>query len=125
MVVGTPAYMSPEQAAGESNLDGRSDEYGLAVMLFEMIAGEQPFKGPTAQAIISKRFFEDAPLLDTIRVDTPPHIVAAVAKGLARDPGDRFASVGDFGRALTANATASTPVAPRAEIGRASCRERV
>lgn len=113
MVVGTPAYMSPEQAAGEANLDGRSDEYGLAAMLFEMITGEQPFKGPTAQAVISKRFFEDAPSLAVLRADSPPHVAAAVAKGLARDPNDRYPTVGDFGRALAANATATTPVAPR------------
>ncbi len=110
--VGTRAYMSPEQAAGETTLDGRSDEYALAVMLYEMLTGEQPFRGPNAQAVIAKRFFESAPALDQKCPAAPPHIVHAVARALAREADDRFATVGEFGRALVSGST-SAAAAPR------------
>src|SRR6476619_402553 len=67
MMVGTPAYVSPEQAAGEINLDGSSDQYSLACMLYEMIAGERPFSGENASAVMAKRFTESAPALRTVR----------------------------------------------------------
>jgi eukaryotic-like serine/threonine-protein kinase len=105
MVVGTPAYMSPGQAAGEVDLDGRSDQYSLATVLYELLAGEVPFAGPTMQATIARRFFEHAPPLDTRRADTPSHVVEAVARALARDPGDRFPTAGEFGRAITTELT--------------------
>jgi serine/threonine-protein kinase len=100
IVVGTPAYLSPEQAAGETTLDGRSDQYALATMLYEMIAGETPFRGATPQATIAKRFMEAAPPLDAARPDAPPHVVTTVARALARDQADRFETVGSFGAAL-------------------------
>ncbi len=111
--VGTPAYMSPEQAAGEPTLDGRSDEYALAVVLYEMLTGEQPFKGPTAQAVIAKRFMGAAPALDLKRPELPVNIVQAVAKALAQSADDRFATVGEFGRALASGSTIEASVAPR------------
>ncbi len=67
MMVGTPAYVSPEQAAGELNLDGRSDQYSLACMLYEMLSGERPFTATTAQALMAKRFTETARPLRTVR----------------------------------------------------------
>src|SRR6476660_4763506 len=74
MMVGTPAYVSPEQAAGETNLDGRSDQYSLAVMVYEMITGERPFSGATPQAIMAKRFTETPKSLTALRPSVPGHV---------------------------------------------------
>jgi len=113
MAVGTPAYMSPEQAAGEAGIDGRSDQYGLGLMLWEMLAGEQPFTGPTAQAVIAKRFFEVPAPIDTKRPEVPPHVVEALTKSLASDPAARFSTAGAFAKELArATATAPAPAAP-------------
>jgi serine/threonine protein kinase len=87
--VGTPAYMSPEQAAGES-VDGRSDIYSLGCMLYEMLTGEQPFTGPTVQAVIAKRFVQDPADITALRTSVPRPIARAVQKALARTPIDRF-----------------------------------
>src|SRR5829696_6339009 len=67
MMVGTPAYVSPEQAAGEANLDGKSDQYSLGCVLFEMLTGERPFTGPTAQAVLAKRFTETVAPVRSLR----------------------------------------------------------
>ena len=97
--LGTPAYMSPEQAGASPRLDGRSDQYSLACVLFEMLAGEPPYTGPTAQAIIAKRFSEPVPHLSTLRA-VPPAVEAAVTRALAKSPADRFSTVADFTAAL-------------------------
>lgn len=110
VAVGTPAYMSPEQAAGESGIDGRSDQYGLGLMLWEMLAGEQPFTGPTAQAVMAKRFIEVPAPIDTKRPEVPPHVVQALTKSLAGDPADRFPTAGAFATEL-GRATAFAPAA--------------
>jgi len=102
LVVGTPQYMSPEQASGERDVDGRSDIYSLGCVLYEMLAGEPPFAGSTAQAMIAKRFA--GPPLD-VRVLRPtvPHAVRDVlTKALAVIAADRFASAGEFGEAAVA-----------------------
>jgi serine/threonine-protein kinase len=98
--VGTPAYMSPEQAAGERALDARSDVYSLGCVVWEMIAGEPPFTGPTAQAVLMRRFTETPRPLRAARETVPEGIEHAVAKALAKSPADRFASAGEFGKAL-------------------------
>jgi serine/threonine protein kinase/tetratricopeptide (TPR) repeat protein len=99
--VGTPAYMSPEQAGGQEDLDGRSDVYSLGCMVYEMLAGRTPFTG-TAQAIIAQRFTSTAPALRTLR-DTVPEVVdRAVLKALAKVPADRFATAAQFAQALAA-----------------------
>lgn len=113
-VVGTPAYMSPEQAAADGNQDGRSDEYSLAVMLYEMLSGAQPFQGATAQAVMAKRFFETPPRVTMARPDVPDHVADAIVRALAREPADRYATVGDFGRALGAAGTGTRSIAPQA-----------
>src|SRR5437667_1143026 len=97
--LGTPAYMSPEQASAEPRLDGRSDQYSLASVLYEMLGGEPPYTGPTAQAIIAKRFSEPVPHLGTLRT-VPPHVEAAVTRALAKSRADRFATLAAFAAAL-------------------------
>ncbi len=99
--VGTPDYMSPEQAAGTGHLDGRSDIYGLGCVVYEMLAGEPPYTGPSAQAILAKRLSEPVPHLRTLR-DVPEAVEQAVTKALARAPADRFATATEFAHALTA-----------------------
>jgi serine/threonine-protein kinase len=100
LALGTPAYMSPEQAAGERVLDGRSDLYAVGCVLYEMLAGEPPFTGPTAQAILAKRFSAPIPSLRSAREGVPAGVDRAITLALARTPADRFASAAEFARAL-------------------------
>jgi serine/threonine-protein kinase len=98
--LGTPQYMSPEQAMGDRTLDARSDVYSLAAVLYEMLAGEPPYTGPTAQAIVAKVITEK-PVPVTMHRDTvSPHVAAALHKALARLPADRFAGAAQFSEAL-------------------------
>jgi serine/threonine protein kinase len=101
LVVGTPAYMSPEQSSGE-RVDERSDQYSLAAMLYEMIAGEPPFTGPNTAAIIARRFAERPRSLTTIRPAVPRALEAATMRALERVPSDRFENVSSFVDALRA-----------------------
>jgi TolB-like protein len=105
--VGTPAYMSPEQAAADPSLDARSDIYGLASVLYEMLGGEPPFTGPTPAAVIARRFAEPARPLRTVRPGVPPALERATLRALERAPADRFATAGEFAHAL--RESASTP----------------
>jgi serine/threonine protein kinase/tetratricopeptide (TPR) repeat protein len=106
--VGTPAYMSPEQAAGAAELDGRSDVYSLGCVVYEMLSGRTPFTGPTAQAIIAQCFTEPPPPLRGSRGDLPDWLEPVVMKSLAKDAGDRFATAAQFAQALK-QPGASTP----------------
>ena len=101
LVVGTPAYMSPEQAVGEPGLDARSDVYALASVLYEMLAGELPFKGPTFAQLVNQRLVDTAPPLRQFRRDLPLTVTQAVEKALSRAAADRFVSAGAFAAALT------------------------
>jgi serine/threonine protein kinase/tetratricopeptide (TPR) repeat protein len=112
MTLGTPAYMSPEQASGERSIDGRTDIYSLGSVLYEMLAGQPPFSGASAQAIIAKRFTETAPPVRRSRESVSPEIDAALTRALARLPADRFATAGEFAKALTVQAT--SPAVPTA-----------
>ncbi|HET6779191.1 MAG TPA: serine/threonine-protein kinase [Gemmatimonadales bacterium] len=109
VVVGTPAYMSPEQAAGERELDGRTDVYSLGVVLYEMLAGEPPFTGPTAQAILARRFTEAPRPIRIVRDTVPQEVELAVMRALARLPADRFATAGSFAEALDTARHSSAP----------------
>jgi len=114
MAVGTPAYMSPEQAAGGSELDARSDLYSVGCVLYEMLAGEPPYSGPTAQAILAKRFMEPVPHLRTLRESVPQVLEETVTKALAKVPADRWATARQFADALpvTHSGSAATVPAP-------------
>ncbi len=101
LMVGTPEYMSPEEAAGERTLDPRSDVYSLGCVLYEMLAGEPPYTGPTAQAVIAKRFTDSVPGIRRLRPTVPPAVEQALVKALARVPADRFASAAALAAALT------------------------
>jgi serine/threonine-protein kinase len=100
IAVGTPFYMSPEQAAGERQIDGRSDVYGLGCVVYEMLAGGPPFSGPSAQAILARHALDPVPPLRTIRPELPAAVDQAVGKALAKAPADRFATSADFSEAL-------------------------
>ena len=116
MTLGTPAYMSPEQASGERSIDGRTDIYSLACVLYEMLAGQPPFSGASAQAIIAQRFTDIAPPVRRSRSAVPPEIEAAISRALARLPADRFATAGEFADALfLRTAPAGIPNAPAAD----------
>ena len=102
--IGTPAYMSPEQASGGGVIDGRSDVYSLACVLYEMLVGEPPYTGPNAQVVIAKRFTDPVPSVRRLRDTIPPTMDAAITKALAKAPTDRFATAAQFGEALEAPA---------------------
>jgi TolB-like protein len=102
LVVGTPQYMSPEQATGDRLLDARSDLYSLGAVAYEMLAGEPPLLGGSAQAIIAKLITERPTPLRVLRDRVPEGIAEAVERALAKVPADRFASGADFARALNA-----------------------
>ena len=125
-ISGSPAYMSPEQAAGENSLDGRSDVFSLACVLFELIAGKPLYTGAHDLAIIAKRFQGPAPSLKMVCPTVPSDVSIAIAKALAVNPDDRYPSATSFAAALV-RASAS-PTLPwrrgfgRSRIGRAVAR---
>jgi eukaryotic-like serine/threonine-protein kinase len=110
--VGTPTYMSPEQSAGDRHLDARTDVYSLGTVLYEMLAGEPPFTGATAQTVIAKRLSGEVPRLRHARPSVPESLEQAVSQALAPVAADRFASAAEFARALLP--TAAAPTAPAA-----------
>jgi serine/threonine-protein kinase len=119
LAVGTPQYMSPEQASGSQGVDGRADVYALGCVIYEMLAGEAPFTGPTPQAIITRSLTENPRSLTASRVGLPPTLDGIVARALAKSPADRFQSPGALADALTRATDFSTGsrVAPEAIPG--------
>lgn len=106
MAIGTPLYMSPEQASAES-VDARSDQYSLGCVLYEMLVGEAPFTGPTAQAIVARRLAEPARAIRPVRSTVSEGLEAAVLRSLERVPADRFPDVSAFARAV------ASPIPPK------------
>jgi len=101
MVVGTPAYVSPEQAAGETQLDGRSDQYSLACVLYEMLSGQRVFTGATAQAILAKRFTEVPKPIRELRRGVPENVERALFKAMSTDVSGRYNTAAMFAQALS------------------------
>jgi serine/threonine-protein kinase len=101
LVVGTPAYMSPEQATGAVRIDGRSDVYALGCVFYHMIVGEPPFTGPSAQAILARHAVDPVSPVSTVRSTVPLGMDRAIAKALAKVPADRYATAIQFAGALT------------------------
>ena len=99
--LGTPQYMSPEQISGEQDLDGRSDLYSLACTLYEMLAGQPPFTGPTIDRLYYQQLMETPPTITRFRTPMPAHLVAALRRALAKSPADRFATTSAFALALS------------------------
>src|SRR5437870_9754143 len=100
LAIGTPDYMSPEQAAGDRELDGRCDVYALACVVYEMLAGEPPFSGISARAIVARHLSEAPTPLRARRPDAPAAVEQALARALAKDPAARLARVAEFTAAL-------------------------
>ena len=98
--LGTPQYMSPEQATGERTIDARSDIYALAAVTYEMLVGEPPFTGPTVQAILSRVMTEEPRPIVAQRKSIPDHVEYAVMRGLEKLPADRWGSAREFAAAL-------------------------
>jgi len=110
MVVGTPTYMSPEQASGEREIDGRTDIFALGCVLYELASGEAPFRGPTPQATLMRRFTGPPRPLRPV-VNVPETVEAAIFRSVARDPNERFASAAEFAAALAGRPPAPKPAA--------------
>ncbi len=112
MSVGTPVYMSPEQAGGEAELDGRSDLYSLACVLYEMLGGQPPFTGPTVESVIHQHLAADSPPITNLRPSVPVSIAGALQRALAKNPADRFNPIAQFLEALSTHvATTAQPMA--------------
>ena len=118
ITLGTPTYMSPEQAMADPVLDGRSDVYSLGCVLYEMLAGTPPFSGPTAQAIIARHQLDEAPSLSIVRGTIPEELEDIVMQALAKLPADRFATAGEFSQELQASTNPGMRSSKRITVGR-------
>jgi serine/threonine-protein kinase len=108
VTLGTPTYMSPEQAMAERDLDGRSDIYALGCVLYEMLAGQPPFTGPTAQSIIARHAMEAVPSISIVRGTVPPEIEDAISQAMSKVRVDRFKTAAEFADALTGKIRATS-----------------
>ncbi len=116
LAIGTPAYMPPEQAAGTGHVDRRSDIYSLGCVLYEMLAGQPPFTGPTAQAIMARHSLDSVPRLRVVRETIPDELEAVINRALAKVPADRYSTAAQFAAAMT---SASTGTVSRVTAARA------
>ena len=110
VIVGTPEYMSPEQAAGHSDFDGRSDVYGLGCVVYEMLAGEPPFTGPSPYAVLARQRYEAPRSICVVRPSIPRGVESAIEQALAKVPVDRFATATEFVDALEAGVDVRTDI---------------
>src|SRR5437764_318596 len=110
MAIGTPAYMSPEQAAGGGDVDGRSDLYSLACVLYEMLAGQPPFSGATTETLVRQHIMSPPPPVTQFRPAVPASVSDALMRALAKAPADRFNPVGQFSAALDHSLVTTAPV---------------
>ncbi|HVH10220.1 MAG TPA: serine/threonine-protein kinase, partial [Gemmatimonadales bacterium] len=117
-VMGTPAYMSPEQGTGVQELDGRSDQYSLACVVYEMLVGEPPFTGPTVQAVIARHSLDSVSPPSIVRNTIPDAVEAAILRALSKVPADRFPTTAMFAEALN-TPSAATGAARRASLASA------
>src|SRR3989442_4419590 len=125
IAVGTPTYMSPEQAAGGAQPDGRSGVYSLGCVLYEMLAGEPAYTGPTAQAIIARALTETPRPIHPMRAGVPEAVDAMIAKAMAVSPADRYGSAAELARALgPGSGEMRTVVAPGVSAMRRFVRQR-
>ncbi len=108
-VLGTPAYMSPEQATGATELDGRSDIYSLGCLLYEMLASQPPYSGATAQEILARHTLDPVPTVKARRAAVPEAVARVITRALAKQPADRFATATQFAMALAAPPQATRP----------------
>src|SRR5213593_4852951 len=114
VAIGTPHYMSPEQAAGDREIDGRSDIYSLGVVAYQMLTGELPFHAPTVPGILLKHITEQAPLITEKRPDVPEDLAACVMRSLEKDPEDRWPTADALRRALESRS--ATMYKPRGAV---------
>jgi Tol biopolymer transport system component len=122
--LGTPFYMSPEQAMGERTVDARTDVYALACVLYEMLTGDPPFSASSAQAVVAKVLTERPAPVRAARDTVPEHVDAAVLTALAKLPADRFSSAADFAEALASPGPTARRTAPVAGSGSATASDR-
>src|SRR2546426_351949 len=123
-IIGTPAYMSPEQATGRADVDGRSDEYSLACVEYEMLVGEPPFTGPTAQAVIARHSLDLVSPPSIVRASIPDAVEAAILRALSKVPADRYTTTALFAEALNTPSPATGAVR-RATLERGVARPRL
>ena len=109
-IIGTPAYMSPEQATGSEEIDGRSDQYSLACVVYEMLVGEPPFTGPTAQAVLARQSLDMVSPPSIVRSTIPDAVEAAILRALAKLPADRYPTTALFAEALNTRSAATGAV---------------
>src|SRR5256886_1668208 len=122
-IIGTPAYMSPEQATGSNEIDGRSDQYSLACVVYEMLVGEPPFTGPTAQAVIARHSLDMVSPPSIVRATIPDAVEDAILRGLSKVPADRYPTAALFAEALNTPSRATGAVR-RATLAGARARRR-
>ena len=113
MSLGTPAYMSPEQALGDKSVNGRADQYALACVTYEMLVGEPPFTAPSAQALMARHLNAPVPLITTVRPTVSEGLQDVIMRGLEKVPADRYPTIGDYAAALAAAINGETTAARR------------